>query len=148
MGVENRVGSSGDLSMEYQQAKKQSIIPRSVIKGLGRVGEYFLYALLVVIFVTPFAWMFLGSVRNEAEIFAYLYPFGWHTFVPVEWTLKNFLDIFGLSEEGKGLGFSFQFAITIYRWLVGSVSYLTGMTGKQMIKVVPSSTTLSTSIRP
>ena len=108
MGVENRLSNSGDLSIELQQTKKESIIPRSVIKGLGRVGEYLLYALLVVIFVTPFAWMLLGSVRNEAEIFGYLYPFGWHTFVPVEWTLENFLDIFGLTEAGRAFGLGFH----------------------------------------
>jgi len=107
MGLENRV-SSGDLALERKQSKQETVISRSVIKGMGRVGEYFLYALLILIFVTPFAWMFLGSVRNEAEIFAYLYPFGWHTFVPVEWTLKNFLDIFGLTEEGRGFGLSFH----------------------------------------
>jgi multiple sugar transport system permease protein len=37
-----------------------------------------------------------------------MFPFGWHTIVPVEWTLDNFRDIFGLSEEGIQGGLHFQ----------------------------------------
>jgi len=51
--------------------------------------------------------MILGSLRNETEIFKYLYPFSWRTFVPIEWTLKNYLDILGLSAEGRGFGLNF-----------------------------------------
>jgi hypothetical protein len=40
MGLENRV-SSGDLALERKQSKQETVISRSVIKGMGRVGEYF-----------------------------------------------------------------------------------------------------------
>jgi multiple sugar transport system permease protein len=66
-----------------------------------------LYAILFLIFLVPFIWMMLGSVRRESEIFQYLYPFGWHTFFPIEWTLEHYRDILGLSEAGHRAGLNF-----------------------------------------
>ena len=51
--------------------------------------------------------MLFGSVRRETEIFGMLYPFGWHTFFPVEWTLEHFRDILGMSEAGQRAGLNF-----------------------------------------
>ena len=79
---------------------------------LGRaaemVGRLLVYALIAVLFLGPFLWMFFGSVRRESEIHGLMFPFGWHTIVPIEWTLENFRDIFGLSEEGQQGGLRFQ----------------------------------------
>ncbi len=79
---------------------------------VGRVVEpivrYALYAVIAVVFLLPFVWMFFGSVRREIEIHGYMFPFGWHTIVPVEWTLQNFLDIYGISEEGAKGGLRFH----------------------------------------
>lgn len=79
---------------------------------LGRLAEpllrYTLYAVIVIVFLMPFVWMFTGSVRKEAEIHSLMFPFNWHTIVPVEWTLQSYLDIFGLSEEGAKGGLRFQ----------------------------------------
>jgi multiple sugar transport system permease protein len=79
---------------------------------LGRlaeqVGTYALYIIIGLIFLVPFLWMFFGSVRREAEIHGLMFPLSWHTIVPVEWTLQNYLDIFGLSEEGRRGGLQFQ----------------------------------------
>jgi ABC-type glycerol-3-phosphate transport system permease component len=84
------------------------VMPRSISVATKRVIEYLIYVGLILIFLTPFAWMTLGSLRDETEIFTYLYPFSLRTFVPVEWTLKNFLDILGLSPEGESFGLNFQ----------------------------------------
>ncbi len=78
--------------------------------GWGTV-EYLFYALVVVIFLTPFAWMILGSFRRETEIFQYIYPLTVRTFVPVKWTLENFLAILGISEEGRRFGLDFGRAL-------------------------------------
>jgi multiple sugar transport system permease protein len=72
------------------------------------VGRALVYALIAVLFLGPFLWMFFGSVRRESEIHGLMFPFGWHTIVPVEWTLDNFRDIFGLSPEGVQGGLKFQ----------------------------------------
>jgi ABC-type glycerol-3-phosphate transport system permease component len=54
-----------------------------------------LQAVVVVVFVLPFLWMIMGSLRPEAEVFKYLNPFQWHTLVPIQWTLENYVSIFG-----------------------------------------------------
>src|SRR3989454_11611720 len=72
---------------------------------------YALGAVVLVIYVTPFLWMILGSLRREVEIFQYTYPLTWHTFVPVEWSLKNFQDVLGISPEGKSFGLNFGRAL-------------------------------------
>ncbi len=66
-----------------------------------------IYLLISIVFLLPFIWMIFGSLRQEREIFANLYPFGWRTFIPIEWTLSNYKDVLGLSEEGKRYGFNF-----------------------------------------
>lgn len=108
MSVENRVNST-DMVIKGKPATNQAAaMPRSIRNGILMVGEYLLYLVLVLVFLTPFVWVLLGSLRNQVEIFQYLYPFSWRTLVPVEWTLKNYLDVFGLSEEGKQGGLFFQ----------------------------------------
>ena len=66
-----------------------------------------LYAVITLAFLIPLIWMLFGSVRRETEIFGMLYPFGWHTFFPVEWTLEHFRDILGISEAGQRAGLNF-----------------------------------------
>ena len=100
-------------------AERRSILPvltpvqsqRNVEEALRRGGtavlRVVLYAILILIFLIPFIWMMFGSVRRESEIFQYLYPFGWHTFFPIEWTLEHYRDILGLSEAGRRSGLNF-----------------------------------------
>lgn len=86
-------------------------VPRWGHWALTRGWWYVLGAFVLLIYVIPFAWMVLGSLRHELEIFEYTYPLTWRTFVPVEWTLKNFLDILGLSPEGRAFGLNFGRAL-------------------------------------
>jgi multiple sugar transport system permease protein len=67
-----------------------------------------IYFLLLVVFLLPFIWMFFGALRREIEIHGYMFPFSWHTIVPVEWSLQSFLDIYGISEEGAKGGLRFH----------------------------------------
>src|SRR5918994_2163280 len=79
---------------------------------LGVVAElalrYAVYLLIAIVFLLPFIWMFTGSVRREAEIHGEMFPFNWHTIVPIQWTLQSYLDIFGISEEGAKGGLRFH----------------------------------------
>lgn len=77
---------------------------RKIIFGVLRV---LLYIVICVIFLMPFVWMLLGSLRAENEIFRYLSPFGWRTFVPIDWTLDSYLTILGLNQIGKSAGYNF-----------------------------------------
>lgn len=84
---------------------------RATERGMAvveQLGRYVLYLLLGIVFLGPFLWMFAGSVRQEAEIHGYMFPLGWHTIVPVHWTLENFADIFGITPEGRAGGLQFQ----------------------------------------
>jgi len=76
-------------------------------KASSTLLRWVAYLALVVIFLTPFVWMIFGSLRNESEIFANLFPFTWRTFIPIEWTFSNYLDVLGLSEDGRRYGFDF-----------------------------------------
>jgi multiple sugar transport system permease protein len=100
-------------------AERRSSIPvlapvenqRDLGASLRRAGtavlRVALYAILILIFLVPFIWMMFGSVRRESEIFQYLYPFGWHTFFPIEWTFEHYRDILGLSDAGRRAGLNF-----------------------------------------
>ena len=85
-------------------------------RGGTTVLRAVLYVILTLVFLVPFIWMMFGSVRRESEIFQYLYPFGWHTFFPIEWTLEHYRDILGLSDAGRrsGLNFGRNLANTLF----------------------------------
>ena len=85
--------------------RRPTLRPIQVVEPILR---YALYAIILVVFLLPFLWMFFGSVRKESEIHGYMFPFGWHTIVPVEWSLQSYLDIFGISEEGAKGGLRFH----------------------------------------
>lgn len=81
---------------------------RTLSQGLMGVGLGVTYTLLFLLFTVPFLWMFFGSIRQESEIFANLYPFTWKTILPIEWTLKSYADIFGISDDGQKYNLRFQ----------------------------------------
>jgi ABC-type glycerol-3-phosphate transport system permease component len=96
--------------------QNQRSVEEVLRRGGAAVLRAALYAILILIFLIPFIWMMFGSVRRESEIFQYLYPFGWNTFVPIEWTLEHYRDILGLSDAGRrsGLNFGRNLANTLF----------------------------------
>jgi multiple sugar transport system permease protein len=86
-----------------------------VQQQLGRIASlllrWMLYLLITLIFVTPFAWMILGSLRPHVELFHYAYPLQWRTFIPEVWTVQYYLDVFGISELGAARGLNFGRAL-------------------------------------
>jgi multiple sugar transport system permease protein len=65
--------------------------PRAGWQARLLVGaRYLLMGLAALFFITPFVWMFLASLKPEVEIFQYIYPLNWKTFIPQTWTLENF----------------------------------------------------------
>ena len=87
-------------------ARRRSPSQRALRVGFG-ILRVLLYILICVIFLTPFAWMFFGGLRAEREIFAYLTPLSWRTFIPIEWTLDSYQTILGLNEAGRRLNMNF-----------------------------------------
>jgi ABC-type glycerol-3-phosphate transport system permease component len=88
-------------------ARREEILTPTLRRAILAVLRGVLYVLLSLIFLIPFIWMIFGSLREEHEIFQYLYPLNWHTFFPVNWTLNHYLDILGLSEAGRRAGLNF-----------------------------------------
>ena len=87
-------------------ARRHSPAQRA-LKGVFGVLRVLLYVAICVIFLVPFAWMLFGGLRAEREIFRYLTPFSWRTFVPIEWTLDSYKTILGLNETGSAAGYNF-----------------------------------------
>lgn len=104
MEVTERGVKARALARERARVERQVQI---VSKTAGTVVRWAAYIVISLVFLLPFIWMSLGSLRAEREIFQFLYPFGWRTFVPIDWTLNNYLDVLGLSAEGKRFGFNF-----------------------------------------
>lgn len=59
-------------------------------------ARYLLLSLFALFFVVPFLWMFLASFKPQLEIFQYIYPVNWKTFIPQTWTLENFQALMNL----------------------------------------------------
>lgn len=94
--------------LERKSWEKRELWLRRVRKYIGMGFKTFIYVLILIIYLLPFAWMILGSLRKETELFANVYPLSWHTLVPIDWTLFNYQEIFGLVETGRGAGLFFQ----------------------------------------
>jgi len=60
----------------------------------GRAVSIILLILLAFVAVFPLVWTFSSSFRSDTEIYQYAFPFQWHTFVPVEFTLDAYKEIF------------------------------------------------------
>jgi ABC-type glycerol-3-phosphate transport system permease component len=87
--------------------RSEGALALTLQRGFGFVLRAVLYVILTLIFLIPFVWMLFGSLRDQQEIFEYLYPLSWHTFFPVQWTLSHYGDILGLSEAGQRAGLNF-----------------------------------------
>ena len=66
------------------------------------------YVVMFLAFTIPSSGCSSAASGEEAEIFANLYPFTWKTILPIKWSLKNYLDIFGISDDGQKFGLQFQ----------------------------------------
>lgn len=91
--------------------RRQPSLQLRARRGIGAFFVVITYALLTALFITPLLWMIGSSLRPSPEVFQYVFPFSWRTFIPIQFTLQNFADIFGLSEEGRTLGFQFGRAL-------------------------------------
>jgi multiple sugar transport system permease protein len=90
-------------------------------QAAGMLFVVIAYGLLTLLFITPLLWMIGSSLRPSPEVFQYVFPLGWKTFIPIQFTLDNFADIFGLSEEGRTLGFQFGRALLNTAFVSGAV---------------------------
>ena len=97
-----------DNSLKTLDEEKKSRIVRKTKGSFETILKAILYISLLIIYIIPFIWMIFGSLRTETDFFQNVYPFSWNTIFPVEWSLKNYQDIFGLSADGQAAGLNFQ----------------------------------------
>lgn len=71
------------------------------------LGQLLVYSILAAIFLIPFIWIVLGSVRAENEIFKYLSPLSFRTFVPIHWTVESYITVMGWNATGRAAGYNF-----------------------------------------
>jgi len=80
---------------------------RPAWRVIFRIAAFLFFAVLILIFIGPLAWMILGSLRAESEIFQHLYPLTWKTFIPLEWSLDSYATVLGLNPVGQKAGLDF-----------------------------------------
>ena len=85
MAVAERQSSASGLVPARRQ---QTLACDAARRGSSALLRVVLYVVLTLIFLVPFIWMIFGSLREETEIFQYLYPLSWNTFFPIHWTLR------------------------------------------------------------
>lgn len=64
-----------------------------ILRGLGVV-------LLIFIFTIPYIWMIGSTFKPREEIFLYISPLSWRTFVPLNPTLENIRTLFEIGFAG------------------------------------------------
>jgi ABC-type glycerol-3-phosphate transport system permease component len=96
-----------------KRARVETALPARLGRALGAAGFWLVYVLVFLFFVLPYAWMFLNSLRPEQEIFQYAQPLQWHTFVPVEFSLINYTEIFTRLNFGRYIANSLFVSLAI-----------------------------------
>ncbi len=57
---------------------------------------YLTLGVLAAVFIVPYLWMFFSSLKPAAEIFQYIMPVSWKTFIPQVFTLDAYRELFHL----------------------------------------------------
>lgn len=63
---------------------------KKVINGV----IYVVLLLTAVVTLFPLVWGISASLRNDMELYSYIMPFSFHTLVPVEFTVKSWVELF------------------------------------------------------
>ena len=63
-------------------------------KILPQLGRGVIIVLLILVFTTPYVWMIASTFKSRAELFQYISPVSWRTFVPLSPTLDNLRTLF------------------------------------------------------
>ena len=75
-------------------------LPRAAARATIRIAVLIVVALF---FAFPYLWMAGSAFRPREEIFRYINPISWRTFIPLEPTLDNFRHLFFELNFGRAL---------------------------------------------
>lgn len=76
-----------NLEVSKQTTRKPRVTWSAVWKTVAGL-------LMVIVFATPYIWMIGSTFKPREEIFKYIYPLSWRTFVPLNPTLDNLQTLF------------------------------------------------------
>ena len=62
--------------------------------NLEKVILYIVLTIIAILALFPLLWGISGSLRSDKELFAYVRPFNRHTFIPIEFTIKSYIELF------------------------------------------------------
>ena len=77
--------------------KRESLLKRKKIppaRLLMRTVVYLLLLLVAVAVIMPLMWAFSASLTPDAKVFTYVFPFSWRAFLPADFTLENYKELF------------------------------------------------------
>lgn len=89
------------MAIDFAAATEQQL-PAKRLAGLTwqdwlpLLARYLFLSIIAIFFIVPFVWMFLASLKPQLEIFQYIYPLNWKTFIPQTWTLENYAELLAL----------------------------------------------------
>ncbi len=83
---------------------------------LERIFIYFLLILVAIVFIVPLLWAIAASFTPNNKVFEYAYPFSWKAFLPVEFTLEAYQNIFA---RGFGRALLNTFVLGVAGVMVG-----------------------------
>lgn len=65
----------------------------TIRKIISATGKYIVMIFLLAYMVLPLLWIFSSALRPVPEIFKYVHPLSWKTFIPQEITFDNISDL-------------------------------------------------------
>jgi ABC-type glycerol-3-phosphate transport system permease component len=87
---------------QYSEAGVLEVARRARRRKAQRIGKTIQRSLLtlvtfvlILVFIFPFAWMALTSLKDSIAVFKDAFPLTWKTFIPGQPTLSNYATVFG-----------------------------------------------------
>ncbi|GIN71436.1 sn-glycerol-3-phosphate transport system permease protein UgpE [Bacillus sp. J14TS2] len=96
---------------QFQQTNISRIKPNKRIEKITTVLLYLLHILLAAIVLFPILFAVVSSFRPLEDIFRYVSPISWKTFIPTEITFDAYMNLF--TERGFGRVFLNTFFVSI-----------------------------------
>jgi multiple sugar transport system permease protein len=112
MAIDSTMATQGPSN---HTVHRPQLLSRDRQEWLPLLARYLLLSVMAIFFITPFLWMFLASLKPQLEIFQYIYPLNWKTFIPQTWTLENYAELMALEPYPftRYLGNSVFVAVTV-----------------------------------
>ena len=65
-----------------------------LMRSFCSLPKIIMVAIIALVFTVPYLWLIGSTFRTREELFAYIYPLTWRTFIPLQPTLINFKTLF------------------------------------------------------